>query len=201
VTVNYWATRAGGGKPIPLASEDVDDQTSGVTTTVLQPGAHVYATVTMDCHWSDPEGTGPPEHTASVTSLPTAEVTIPPWLREVRTVKGNYCGFNPGSRTILQARQRGSIVNFGSDYVDRSLLGATRRRPAAVRQRWVNAKGPGLRLRKHPELFLFQEFGRKEPFSGLLRVNPRRPGWHRFWEEVGGVRTNTLAIRAVPNRC
>jgi hypothetical protein len=201
VTVEYWATRAGGGKPIALATETVDDQTSGVTTTILEPGAHVYATVTMDCHWADPDGTGPPEHTVSATSAPTAEVTIPPHLREVSVMKGNYCNFNPGSRTVLQARQRGSIVSFGSHFSDKSLLGAGRRTAAGVRQRWVNMKGPGARHRRHPEVFLLQEFGRREPFSGLLRVAPRRPGWHRFWEEVGGVRTNTLAIRVVPNRC
>jgi hypothetical protein len=201
VTVNYWASRAGGGKPIPLAAEDVDDQTSGVTATILQPGAHVYATVTMDCYWSDPGGTGPEAHSARATTPPTAEVTIPPWLSAVETTKGNYCNFDPGARTVLQAGQRGSIVNFGSDYLDKSLLGVGRRTKAGVRRRWVNMKGPGARQRKHPELFLLQEFGRKEPLSGLLRVLPRRPGWHRFWEEVGGVRTNTLAIRAVPNRC
>jgi hypothetical protein len=201
VTVEYWATRAGGGKPIALATETVDDQTSGVTTTILEPGAHVYATVTMDCHWADPDGTGPPEHTVSATSAPTAEVTIPPHLREVSVAKGNYCNFNPGSRTVLQARQRGSIVSFGSHFSDQSLLGPGRRTAAGVRQRWVNMKGPGARHRRHPEVFLLHEFGRREPFSGLLRVAPRRPGWHRFWEEVGGVRTNTLAIRVVPNRC
>ena len=76
-----------------------------------------------------------------------------------------------------------------------------RRSKAGVRERWVDAKGPGVRLRRHPEVSLLQEFGRKEPFSGLLRVNPRRPGWIKFWEEVGGVRTNTLAIKAVANRC
>ncbi|MEA2366260.1 MAG: hypothetical protein QOI32_1772 [Thermoleophilaceae bacterium] len=201
VTVNYWASRAGGGKPIALASEDVDDQTSGVTATILEPGAHVYATVTMDCYWSDPDGTGPEAHSVRATTPPTAEVTIPPWLAAVETTKGNYCNFNPGGRTVLQAGQRGSIVNFGSDYLDKSLLGVGRRTRAGVRQRWVNMRGPGARQRKHPALFLLQEFGRKEPFSGLLRVAPRRPGWHTFWEEVGGVRTNTLAIRAVPNRC
>ena len=201
VTVNLWATRAGGGKPIGLASETVDEQTSGVTTAVIEPGAHVYATVTMDCHWADPDGTGPPEHSVDVTSAPTAEVTVPPWLQSVSVQRGNYCNFNPGGRTVLQARQRGNIASFSSSFVDKSLLGSGRRTRAAVRNRWVNAKGPGLRLRRHPEVFLLQEFGRREPFSGVLRVNTRGAGWIKFWEEVGGVRSNTLAVRAVSARC
>lgn len=201
VTVDYWASRKGGGKPISLASEDGGQQLGGTSTTLVPPGAHMYATVTMECSWDDPEGTGPEAHSVSRTSAPTAEVVVPPWLREVSINKGNYCNFDPGGRTVLQAGQRGSIVSFSSDFIDKSLLGAGRRSNAGVRQRWVNAKGPGLRLRRRPEVFLLQEFGRREPFSGLLRVNPRRAGWHLFWEEIGGVRTNTLAIKAVPNRC
>jgi hypothetical protein len=155
----------------------------------------------MECSWDDPEGTGPEAHTVTRKSAPSAEVVVPPWLQAVSVTKGNYCNFNPGSRTLLQAGQRGSIVSFSSDFVDKSLLGVRRRTKAGVRQRWVNAKGPGLRVRRHPEVFLVQEFGRREPFSGLLRVSPRRAGWHKFWEEVGGVRSNTLAIKAVGNRC
>ena len=34
-----------------------------------------------------------------------------------------------------------------------------------------------------------------------MGVNPRRVGWLKFWEEVGGFRTNTLAIPVVRNRC
>ncbi|HEV7846505.1 MAG TPA: hypothetical protein VGO83_09635 [Thermoleophilaceae bacterium] len=201
VTVEFWASRAGGGKPILLDATEEADGLSGVSTMSLAPGAHVYATATMNCYWSDPDGTGPPAHTVSVRSAPTAEVTIPPWLTQVSLVKNNTCNFNPGGRTVMQAGQRGDIVDFSTEYLDRSLLGAGRRTKAGVRGRWVNVKGPGIRLRRHPQLFLLQEFGRREPFSGLLRPNPRRPGWHRFWEEVGGVRSNTLAIRAVPGRC
>jgi hypothetical protein len=201
VTVDYWATRKGGGSPISLASEDGGEQFSGTTTTIVPPGARVYATVTVECVWDDPEGTGPEAHTVTRESAPSAEVVVRPWLQSVSVNKGNYCNLNPGSRTLLQAGQRGSIVSFSSDFIDKSLLGVGRRRPAGVRHRWVNVKGPRLRVRRHPEVFLIQEFGRKEPFSGLLRVNPRRAGWHKFWEVVGGVRTNTLAIKAVPNRC
>ena len=201
VTVDYWASRKDGGKPISLASEDGGQQLGGTSTALVPPGAHMYATVTMDCSWDDPEGTGPEAHSVSRTSTPTAEVVVPPWLREVSVTKGNYCNFDPGGRTVLQAGQRGSIVSFSSDFRDKSLLGAGRRSNAGVRQRWVNAKGPGLRVRRRPEVFLLQEFGRREPFSGLLRVNPRRAGWHLFWEEIGGVRTNTLAIKTVANRC
>ncbi len=201
VTVYYWASRKGGGSPISLATEQVDDQTSGVTTTIVPAGAHVYATVLMECHWSDPDGAGPPEHSVDVTSAPTAVVTVPPWLQSVSVHRGNYCNFNPGGRTVLQARQRGNIVSFSSSFLDKSLLGSGRRTRAGVRDRWLNAKGPRLRLRGHPEVFLLQEFGRREAFSGLLRVNTRGAGWIKFWEEVGGVKSNTLAIRAVPARC
>lgn len=201
VTVEYWAGRAGGGKPIALASEDAGEQTSGVTTTIVPPGAHVYATVTMDCFWPDPEGTGPEPHSVTVRSAPTAQVVVAPWLRQVTPIKNNFCNFNPGGRDVMQAGQRGGIVDFSADFIDRSLLGVSRRRPAGVRQTWVNAKGAGIRKRKHPELFLLGEFGRRDPVSGALRVNPRRSGWLRLWAEVGGVRTNSLAVRVVPNRC
>ncbi len=200
VTVNYRAMRAGGGRPIHLASEDATDELSGSTTTILEPGAHVYATVTMECHWADPDGTGPPEHTVT-RSATSGEVVVPPWLTSVSVHRGNYCNFNSGGRTVLQARQRGNIVSFSSSFIDKSLLGSGRRTPAAVRKRWLNARGARLRLRRHPEVFLLQELGRREPFSGLLRVNTRAAGWIKFWEEVGGVRSNTLAIRAVPARC
>jgi hypothetical protein len=201
VTVGYWATRKGGGKPIALESAEVSGQLSGTTSALVPPGAHMYATVTVECYWADPDGTGPEAHSLSATSAPTAEVVVPPWLREVSIQKGNYCNFNPGTRTVLQARQRGSIVSFGSDYVEKSLLGAGRRTQAGVRQRWLAAQGAGIRVRRHPEVFLLQEFGRKEPFAGLLRPNPRRSGWLKVWEEVGGVRSNTLAIKVVGNRC
>jgi hypothetical protein len=201
VSVDFFATRAGGGNPIRLATEQEDLQTSGVTTTLLEPGAHVYATVTMDCLWDDPEGTGPDAHTVTVTSAPTGRMTVRPWLREVNDIKNNFCNFNPGSRTLLQAGQRGAILDFSTDFIDRSLLGVSRRKPAGVRQVWVNAKGAGIRKRRHPEMSLLMEFGRREPVSGALRVNPRRAGWLKLWAEVGGVRTNSLAIRVVPNRC
>jgi hypothetical protein len=202
VSVEYLATRKGGGRPIQLASEDLPEgQLGGATTALIQPGAHMYAIARVDCYWGDPDGTGPEEHTVSVTSAPTGEVTVPPWLSRVETQAANFCNFNPGARTILQARRRGNIISFSTDYVEKSLLGAGRRTAAGVRQRRLNARGPGLRLRRPPEVFLLQEFGRREPFQGLLRVNTRRPGWIKFWEEVGGVRTNALAIRAVPNRC
>jgi hypothetical protein len=201
VTVDYWAARKGGGKPISLATEEVDDQASGVTTAIVAPGAHVYATVTMDCFWSDPDGAGPPAHSVAVTSAPTAEVVVPPWLRQVSVIKNNTCNFNPGGRDILQAGQRGSILDLGTDYLDKSLLGVSRRSAAGARQRWANAKGAGIRARKHPELFMLAEFGRRDPVSGALRVNPRRPGWLKVWEEVGGVRSNTLAVKVAPNRC
>jgi hypothetical protein len=32
-------------------------------------------------------------------------------------------------------------------------------------------------------------------------VNPRKAGWLKVWEEVGGVKSNTLAIKVVRNRC
>ena len=200
VGVEFFAARKDGGKPILLDS-DAAPGLSGATSAVLGPGAHVFAVVTQYCTWANRDGTGPEEHTVTVRSAPSPQVTIPPWLSTVSVQKGNYCNFNPGSRTILQARQRGSIVSFSSDFVDRSLLGMGRRAPAAVRQRWVNAKGAGIRLRRRPEVFLLQDFGRREPFSGLLRPNPRRAGWLKLWEEVGGVRTNTLAIKVLPNRC
>jgi hypothetical protein len=151
--------------------------------------------------WENSDLSGPEEHTVTRTSAPSPQVTVPPWLRQVSVQKGNYCNLNPGGRTVLQARQRGSIVSSSSDFVDRSLLGTGRRAPAAVRQRWLNAKGAGIRLRRRPEVFLLQEFGRREPFSGLLRPNPRRAGWLKLWEEVRGVRTNALAIKVLPNRC
>jgi hypothetical protein len=202
VSVEYLATRKGGGRPIRLAFEDLPEgQLGGTTTTLVQPGAHLYAVVRVDCFWPDSEGTGPEEHTVTVTSAPTAPVTVAPWLTGVSTQAANFCNFNPGSRTILQAGRRGNIISFSTDYVEKSLLGAGRRTAAGVRQRRLVARGPGLRLRRRPEVFLLQEFGRREPFQGLLRVNTRRPGWIKFWEEVGGVRSNTLAIRAVPNRC
>jgi hypothetical protein len=202
VTVDYWATRKGGGKPISLASEQPPSgRLTGTTTALVQPGAHMYATVTVDCAWTDPDGTGPEAHSVSATSAPTAEVVVPPWLRAVSVNKGNYCNFNPGGRTVLQAGQRGSILSFGSDFVDKSLLGAGRRTAAAVRRRRLAAKRAGISLRRKPEVFLLQEFGRREAFSGLLRVNPRKAGWLKVWEEVGGVKSNTLAIKVVGNRC
>jgi hypothetical protein len=201
VTVDYWATRKGGGKPISVASEQVDDQLAGTTSTLVPPGAHLFATVTVECYWADPDGTGPEAHSAFATSTPTAEVVVPPWLREVSVQKGNYCNFDPRGQTVLQARQRGSILSFSTDFLDKSLLGAGRRTKAGVRQRWLGASGAGIRLRRHPEVFLLQEFGRHEPFAGLLRPNPRRAGWLKVWEEVGGVRSNTLAIKVAPNRC
>lgn len=199
--VYYWASRKGGGNPISLATEDVDDQASGVTTTIIPAGAHVYATVTVDCYWPDPDGTGPPEHTVDVTSAPTAPVTVPPWLQSVSVIKGNTCNFDPRGRDILQAGQRGSILDLGSSYLDKSLLGFSRRTRAGARQRWANAKGAGIRVRRRPELFLLADFGRKDPVAGALRVNPRKAGWLRVWEEVGGVRSNALAVKVVPNRC
>jgi hypothetical protein len=202
VTVDYWASRKGGGKPISLASEEApSDQLSGSTTAIVVPGAHMYATVTVDCAWTDPDGTGPDAHSVSATSAPTAEVVVPPWLREVSVNKGNYCNFDPRGGNVLQAGQRGSILSFSSDFVDKSLLGSGRRTPAAVRQRRLGAKGAGISLRRKPEVFLLQEFGRREPFSGLLRVNARKAGWLKLWEEVGGVKSNTLAIKVVRNRC
>lgn len=200
VSVELWAARPGGTKPILLAS-DVADGTSGAISAVIDAGVRLYATATMDCFWSDPAYTGPAEHSVNATSAPSATVVVPPWLQQVSVQKGNYCNFNPGSRTVLQARQRGSIVSFSSSFVDKSLLGSGRRGAAGVRQRWLDAKGAGIRVRRHPEVFLLQEFGRKEPFSGLLRVNPRKAGWLKLWEEVGGVRSNTLAIKVVGNRC
>jgi hypothetical protein len=201
VTVDYWATRRGGGKPVNLASEQPDGNAfSGSTTAVVPPGAHMYATVTVDCYWPDPDGTGPDAHSVSATSAPTGEVTVPPWLSSVSVQRGNYCNFNPGGRTILQARQ-GSIVSFSTDYVEKSLLGAGKRSKAGVRQRWLRASGAGSRVRRHPRTYLLQEFGRREPFSGLLDVFPRRAGWLKLWEEAGGVRSNALAIKVVPSRC
>lgn len=202
VEVNFFASRAGGGNPIALATEQEDLQTSGVTTTLLEPGVHVYATVTMDCLWDDPDGAGPDAHSASATSAPTAEVVVPPWLRQVRTIKNNFCNFNPGfNRVVMQAGQRGGIVDFDVDYNDSSMLGVGRRRPAGVRKVWVNAGGAGIRKRRHPVMSLLQEFGRREPLSGAMGVNPRKAGWLRLWAEVGGVRTNSLAIQVVRNRC
>ncbi len=201
VRVHYWASRKGGGSPISLATEDVDDQTSGVTTTIVPAGAHVYATVTVDCHWPDSDGTGPPEHTVDVTSAPTATVTVPPWLQSVSVIKGNTCNFDPRGRDILQAGQRGSILDLSTSYLDKSLLGVSRRSRAGARQRWANAKGAGIRVRRHPELSLLADFGRRDPVAGALRVNARKAGWLKVWEEVGGVRSNTLAVKVVPNRC
>ena len=200
VAVELWAARPDGGRPILLASESADGL-GGQISAVIEAGVRLYATATMECFWSDPNATGPVEHSVSATSAPSATVSVAPWLQQVSAQKGNYCNFNPGGRTVLQAGQRGSIVSFSSSFVDRSLLGSGRRTSAAVRKRWLNAKGAGIRLRRRPEVFLLQEFGRREPFSGLLRVNPRRAGWLKLWEEVGGVRSNTLAIKVVPSRC
>ena len=199
-SVEFWAARKGGG-PILIESDTAGEQLSGSASALVPPGSHLYATVTLECMWENSDLSGPEEHTVTRTSAPSPQVTVPPWLRQVSVQKGNYCNLNPGGRTVLQARQRGSIVSFSSDFVDRSLLGTGRRAPAAVRQRWLNAKGAGIRLRRRPEVFLLQEFGRREPFSGLLRPNPRRAGWLKLWEEVGGVRTNALAIKVLPNRC
>lgn len=201
MSVEFWAARKGGGRPILIESDTAGEQLSGSASALVPPGSHLYATVTLECTWENTDLTGPEEHTVTRTSAPSPQVTVPPWLRQVSVQKGNYCNLNPGGRTVLQARQRGSIVSFSSDFVDRSLLGTGRRAPAAVRQRWLNAKGAGIRLRRRPEVFLLQEFGRREPFSGLLRPNPRRAGWLKLWEEVGGVRTNALAIKVLPNRC
>jgi hypothetical protein len=119
----------------------------------------------------------------------------------VSVIKSNTCNFDPRGRDILQAGQRGSILDLSTSYLDRSLLGVSRRSSAGARQRWANAKGAGIRKRKHPELFLLADFGRKDPVAGALRVNPRKAGWLKVWEEVGGVRSNTLAVKVVPNRC
>jgi hypothetical protein len=201
VTVDYWAARNGGGKPINVASEQPDGQEpSGTTTALVPPGSHMYATLTVDCYWPDPDGTGPEAHSVSATSAPTAEVVVPPWLGSVSVQRGNYCNFNPGGRTILQAKQ-GSLVSFSSDFMEKSLLGAGKRTKAGVRRRWLDATGAGTRVRRHPRTYLLQEFGRREPFSGLLDVFPRKAGWLKLWEEVGGVKSNTLAIKVVRARC
>jgi hypothetical protein len=201
VTVDFLARRAGGGKPILLASETADLQTTGVTSTLLEPGARVYATVTVDCVWDDPEGTGPEAHSVAVTSAPTAEVVVPPWLVSVDDVYNNFCNFTPRSgRVVLQAGQS-SILDFGIDFNDRSLLGVNRRRPAGVRKMWVNARGAGIRKRRHPELYLLGPFGQRDPVAAALRLNPRRAGSMRVWAEVGGVRTNALSVPVVRSRC
>lgn len=200
VGVEFFAARKDGGRPILLDS-DTASGPSGSTSALLRPGAHVFAIVTQHCTWADRDGTGPEEHTVTVRSAPSPQVTIPPWLSSVSVQSGSYCNFNPGSRTVLQARRRGNIVSFSTDFVDRSLLGAGRRTSAGVRQRRLRATGAGVRLSRRPEVFLLQEFGRREPFQGLLRVNAGRSGWLKLWEEVAGVRSNTLAIRVLPNRC
>jgi hypothetical protein len=200
VEVVFWAARPDGGKPIFLASESADG-TSGEISAVIDAGVRLYATATMDCYWSDPAFGGPEAHTVSATSAPSATIDVAPWLQQVSVNKGNYCNFDPAGRNLLQARQRGSILSFGTSFVDNSLLGSGRRSAAAIRKRRLNAKGAGIRVRRRPEVFLLQEFGRREPFSGLLRVNPRKAGWLKVWEEVGGVKSNTLAIKVVRNRC
>lgn len=201
MSVEFWAARKGGGRPILLDSDSAGEQLSGSASALVPPGSHMYATVLVECTWENSDGTGPEEHTVAMTSAPSPQVTVPPWLRQVSVQKGNFCNLNPGARTVLQAGQRGSIVSFSSDFLDMSLLGTGRRTATGVRQRSLNARGAGIRLRKRPEVFLLQEFGRREPFSGLLRPTPRRAGWLKLWEVVGGVRTNTLAIRVLPNRC
>ena len=203
VSVDLYAAHGAGGPPIPLgAVVDIEGSTSGAATTLLEPGARVYATVTMDCYWEDPDGTGPDAHSVRATSAPTAQVVVPPWLRSVETLKANYCNFSPSfERPPLQAGQRGNILDLSVDYLDRSLLGVSRRKRAGIRRVWLRAQGAGVRLRRHPEMSLIQEFGRREPVSGALRVNPRRAGWLKVWAEVSGVRTNSLAVRVVRNRC
>lgn len=201
MSVEFWATRKGGGEPILVESDTAGEQLSGSANALVPPGAHMYATVTIDCTWENSDLTGPDEHTVTRTSSRSPQVTVPPWLREVSVHKGNYCNLDPRGRPVLQAGQRGSILSLSSNFTDKSLLGAGRRTRAGVRQRWVRARGAGIRLRRRPEVFLLQAFGRREPFSGLLRANPRRAGWLKVWEEVGGVRTNTLAVKVLRNRC
>ena len=203
VSVDFYAAHRAGGPPIPLhADVELEGSASGSGTALLEPGARVYATATMDCYWEDPDGTGPDPHSVVVTSAPTAQVVVPPWLRGVETLKVNYCNFNPRSERLpLQAGQRGNILDLSVDYMDRSLLGTSRRKRAGIRQVWLRGRGAGVRLRQRPEMSLIQEFGRREPVSGALRVSPRRAGWLKLWAEVAGERTNSLAIRVVPNRC
>lgn len=203
VTVVVRASRAGGGSPIRLATEDGGEAASGITTTIIEPGARVFATVSVDCYYEqDASGSGPESHSAVATSAPTPEVLVPPWLREVRAIYNNFCNVNPpGSGAhVMQAGQHG-ILDFGIDFRDRSLLGVKRRSPAGVRKMWLRASGAGIRARKHPELFLLGEFGRRQPISAGLRLNPRRAKPLELWAEVGGVRTNSLMMRVLPRRC
>src|SRR5215216_931682 len=90
VTVDYWASRKGGGKPISVATEEVDDQTSGVAHDDRAAGRppvrdrdHGLLPAGPGC------GTGPAAHSVSVTSAPTGEVIVPPWLQQVSVIKGN----------------------------------------------------------------------------------------------------------------
>lgn len=205
VEVSFFAAHGAGGAPARLRGDnDQEGTTSGVTTTLLDPGARVYATATMDCYWEDPEGTGPDPHSVRVTSAPTEQVVVPPWLSSVESLKANYCNFNPGfreDRVLLQAGQRGNLLDLDVDYRDSSLLGTSRRTRAGIRKVWLRAEGAGIRLRRRPVMSLLQEFGRREPVSGALGVNPRKAGWLKLWAEVGGVRTNSLAVRVARNRC
>src|SRR5918995_470941 len=49
VSVEFWAARKGGGRPILIESDTAGEQLSGSASALVPPGSHLYATVTLEC--------------------------------------------------------------------------------------------------------------------------------------------------------
>jgi hypothetical protein len=198
--VSLWARpKAAGARPVSYQEVNTGEGGEGATgsdVVVVPPGLRLYADVEVSCSYTatDPDGSSV-DHTGS-TQANTADVFLPPALIGFEFPRSSFCGVSVPKRleTVRAQAGQSSVLDYFLRFSPLSMLA---KNTVAGKLSAIRLHGLGAGL----------NFSRRLSGSALKKgeyqtsIRPRRGGILKIWATIGGVKTNTRAIRVYPKRC